>query len=88
MRHPKTSPHTGPERLRDMRSAITKHLSAEVEATASQIAKALGQTDVISAVIGELNQMRTDGVIDCRPEKGGMSYWLTGEKTIDWRDAA
>lgn len=72
----------------NLRPAITAHLSKAEEATASEIAQAIVRTDVLSAVINELNLMRTDGVADCRKEKACWLYRLTGEKTIDWRDAA
>jgi hypothetical protein len=72
----------------NLRPAITAHLKQADEATAAEIAKAIGRTDVLSAVINELNLMRTDGVADCRNDKAGWLYRLTGEKTIDWMDAA
>ncbi|MBR0568392.1 hypothetical protein J5J83_19900 [Azoarcus sp. L1K30] len=59
-----------------LRTKIAAHLDAAGDADADQIAKAVGLSDRPSAVIKELNSMRTDALVECENRKKRMVYWL------------
>lgn len=65
--------------MKEMKKLITAHLGKTDEATAKQIAEALGHQDSQSSVNNALNALRTDGTVECEKRKGRgneLIYWL------------
>lgn len=62
-----------------LRDQITTYLSTVEDATAAQITKHTTEKDYPSRVLRELNDMRTDTLIECGKKGKGrdLSYWLT-----------
>ena len=62
-----------------LRNLIAQHLDRVEDATANQIARAVGLKDYPSRVIAELNAMRADALIECeqRGKTKELSYWLS-----------
>lgn len=61
-----------------LRDQITAYLSSVEDATATQITKHTSEKDYPSRVLRELNDMRTDTLIECGKKGKGrdLSYWL------------
>lgn len=70
---------SAPKRHTPLRDQIAAYLATVEEATAAQIAKHTSEKDYPSRVLRELNDMRTDTVIECGKKGKGrdLSYWLT-----------
>jgi len=60
----------------DLKARITSHLATVTDATAKQIARALGLVNYPSLVATALNDLRTDAAVECEKKKGkGNEYW-------------
>lgn len=63
----------------DLKTKIRAHLANSGEATAKQIAKAIGHADYPTDVINALSDMRTSAEVECEKKKGKgneLWYWL------------
>ncbi len=65
--------------MNDLKKLITAHLRKTEEATAKQIAAAIGYRESQSSVNNALNALRTEGTVECEKRKGKgneLIYWL------------
>lgn len=65
--------------MNDLKTLIKRHLGKSKEATAKQIAAAIGHREAQSSVNNALNALRTEGVVECEKRKGKgneLTYWL------------
>ena len=72
--------------MNDLKKLITAHLRKTEEATAKQIAAAIGYQESQSSVNNALNALRTDGTVECEKRKGKGSeliYWLASAAQDD-----
>ena len=72
--------------MNDLKKLITAHLRKTEEATAKQIAAAIGYRESQSSVNNALNALRTDGTVECEKRKGKgneLIYWLSSAAQDD-----
>lgn len=72
--------------MNDLKKLITAHLRKTEEATAKQIAAAIGYRESQSSVNNALNALRTDGTVECEKRKGKgneLIYWLASAAQDD-----
>lgn len=71
--------------MNDLKKLITSHLRKAEEATAKQIAAAIGYLELQSSVNNVLNALRTEGTVECEKRKGKgneLIYWLASTEVI------
>lgn len=72
--------------MNDLKKLITAHLRKAEEATAKQIAAAIGYQELQSSVNNAMNALRTEGAVECekRTGKGNeLIYWLASTEHDD-----
>lgn len=72
--------------MNDLKKLITAHLRKAEEATAKQIAAAIGYQESQSSVNNALNALRTEGTVECEKRKGKgneLIYWLASAAQDD-----
>lgn len=75
--------------MNDLKKLITAHLRKTEEATAKQIAAAIGHRESQSSVNNALNALRTEGTVECEKRKGKgneLIYWLASAAQDDDED--
>lgn len=72
--------------MNDLKKLITAHLRKAEEATAKQIAAAIGYQESQSSVNNAMNALRTEGTVECEKRKGKSNeliYWLASAAQDD-----
>lgn len=72
--------------MNDLKKLITSHLRKAEEATAKQIAAAIGYQESQSSVNNAMNALRTEGAVECEKRKGKgneLIYWLASTEQDD-----
>lgn len=72
--------------MNDLKKLITAHLRKAEEATAKQIAAAIGYQESQSSVNNAMNALRTEGTVECEKRKGKgneLIYWLASAAQDD-----
>lgn len=72
--------------MNDLKKLITAHLRKAEEATAKQIAAAIGYQESQSSVNNAMNALRTEGAVECEKRKGKgneLIYWLASAAQED-----